>query len=120
MRHYQYILTVVAGLAIGIAFLVIFSLFVIAPYQSQVFDSEVTRDNPYEIDTRIVFAHAYSGISCPMLPCDTSGFVLMLTSKHEVMILGYEVCNIGSTCLYNAEVQIYLLGTPSGINDESD
>lgn len=110
---------VIVGLAAGIAFLAIFSMVAIAQYRSHLSASDLTHDNTYGIDARVAYAHTNTAVSCPISPCDTSGFVLMMVSKHDVMILGYEVCNIGSTCLYDGEMQTPLLGTSKGINDDS-
>lgn len=115
-----YTAPVIAGLAVGIVFVILFSFVVIAPYMSHVPSSGVTHDNPYGIDAKVVFAHAYSAISCPMRPCDTSGFVLTIVSRNDVMILGYEVCNTGSTCVYSSDMGIsHLFGSPKGFEDDT-
>lgn len=114
----SYVVPVIVGLAVGVAFLIAFSFIIIPPYMSHVPSSEVTYDNPYGIDARVAYAHAYSGILCPMRPCDTSGFVLKIVSKSEVMILGYEVCNTDSTCVYSPNIgSAHLFGSPKGFED---
>lgn len=98
------VVPVIAGLAAGIALLIIFAI-VFAPYSSRLSTSDVTRDNSYGIDARIVYARAFSGILCPSPPCDTSGFVLKVVSRHDVMVLGYETCDVSSTCIYSDGTQ---------------
>jgi hypothetical protein len=98
---------VIAGLASGIAFLLIFAL-VLAPYGFRLSASDVTCNNPYGVRARVAYAHTFSGLSCPSLPCDTSGFVLQMLSDRDVMILGYEASDVASTCVYSDGMQTYL------------
>jgi hypothetical protein len=108
---------VVASLAAGIVFLATFAL-VFAPYESCLSSSDVTRDNPYGIDAQVAYAHAFSGISCPALPCDTSGIVLKMVSTHDVIVIGYEVCDISSTCVYfDGRQATHVFGASKGIDN---
>lgn len=101
----------IAGLVVGIAFVTVFSLVVIAPYMSSVPASDVTFDNPYGVDAQVFFTQADSRVSCPLRPCDTSGFVLKVVSREDAMLPGYEVCNIISTCVHSEDMEAHLLGT---------
>jgi len=42
-----------------------------------------TKHNPLGIEARVAYVHENTAMSCPMRPCDTSGFVLKLMSKEN-------------------------------------
>jgi hypothetical protein len=47
------------------------------------------------IDAKVVYAHVNSAISCPMRPCDSSGFALIVVSRNgTAMLTGYEICQV--------------------------
>jgi len=82
-------------------------------FQSISSSIEATKDNTLGIEARVAYVHENTGISCPMQPCDTSGFVLKVMSKENAMFLGYDICKVGAlSCAHYEGFASSLRATP--------
>jgi hypothetical protein len=76
-----------------------------------------TRHNPLGIEARVAYVHENTAMSCPMRPCDTSGFVLNVMSKENAVFLGYDVCKVGAlSCAHYEGFASSLVATPEHSN----
>jgi hypothetical protein len=103
-----------AALAASIAFI---SLAATGLFQSISSSILATKDNPLGIEAKVAYVPENTAMSCPMRPCETSGFVLKLMSKENAVFLGYDVCKVGAlSCAHYEGFASSLVATPEHSN----
>lgn len=119
---------VLVCLAAGLSFTII-TISLSAMSYLQLFPSSIiaTKDNPLGIEARVAYVHQNSAYSCPISPCDSSGFVLKVVSKNEDAVLhGYDVCKAGggwswfASCVHSDTIMQSLSVTSELSNDSHE
>ena len=110
MKKRRILLLGAAALAASIA---IIPLAATGLFQSVSSSILATKHNPLGIDARVAYVHENTGMSCPMRPCDTSGFVLKVMSKENAIFLGYDICKVGAlSCAHYEGFASSLMASP--------
>jgi hypothetical protein len=89
-------------------------------FQSISSSLEATKDNTLGIEARVAYVHENTGISCPMRPCDTSGFVLKVMSKENAIFLGYDICKVGALSCAHYEGFASSLGATPELSNQPE
>jgi hypothetical protein len=75
------------------------------------------KENP--LQARVAYVHENTAMSCPVPPCDSSGFALKVTHENSsnATLLGYEICTTTSSCVQSEGLTYEIEFTKTGFRN---